>query len=106
MSTPPGGERAGQDTESLVEVDVADEFKLDVYHALLLAIEFSQESYLISCFCSRRSGNPALDATQANVTNAKDCTASGTFQPAFFLCRWSPKRKLLVRPARYPHGSE
>ena len=32
VSAPPGGERAGQDTESLVEVDVADELKLDVYH--------------------------------------------------------------------------
>jgi hypothetical protein len=27
-----GGERAGQDTESLVEVDVADKLELDVYH--------------------------------------------------------------------------
>jgi hypothetical protein len=32
VSTPPGGKRAGQDTESLVEVDVADELKFDVYH--------------------------------------------------------------------------
>ncbi len=34
VSTPSGGERAGQGKESL-EVDVADELKLNVYHALL-----------------------------------------------------------------------
>jgi hypothetical protein len=32
MSAPPGSERADQDTERLVEIDVADEFKLDVCH--------------------------------------------------------------------------
>lgn len=36
VTAPPGDECARQDTESLVEVDVADEFKLDVYHSPLL----------------------------------------------------------------------
>ena len=34
VSAPASGERAGQDTESLVKVDVADELKLDVTIAL------------------------------------------------------------------------
>ena len=38
MSAPPGGERAGQDTERLVEIDVADELKLDVVSSLLLLL--------------------------------------------------------------------
>jgi hypothetical protein len=32
MSAPPDGERADQGTKRLVEIDVADEFKLDVCH--------------------------------------------------------------------------
>ena len=32
MSAPPGGERAGQGPKRLVEIDVADELKLDVCH--------------------------------------------------------------------------
>jgi hypothetical protein len=33
VSTPSGSEHSGQDRESLVKVDVADEFKLNVYDA-------------------------------------------------------------------------
>jgi hypothetical protein len=35
VGAPPGGKRVGQNTESLVEVDIADEFKLDVCHRLI-----------------------------------------------------------------------
>jgi hypothetical protein len=43
VSAPPGGECAGQDTESLVEVDVADELKLDVYQRFYpLAVSSAQ----------------------------------------------------------------
>jgi hypothetical protein len=42
VGAPPRGERAGKDTESLVEVDVADELKLDVhYRPLFLRYELS-----------------------------------------------------------------
>ena len=103
VSTPPGGERAGQDTESLVEVDVADKFKLDVYHALLLRHEISQESYLISC---RHAVESSAFGDLSERHARKMLYRLRNVSTRLSLCCWSPKRKLLMRPARYPHGRE